>query len=327
MIAYLFRRIYQSLLSVFIITLLVFAMMHAIGDPVAFLLPPTATIEDRASLRRELGLDRPLLVQYGVFIGRMARGDFGLSYYQGRPVMDLIAERAPATFELAIISLLMALIIGIPLGVVAAVWPRGWPARLALGGSMLGISLPTFWLGLLLIMYFGVHLEWLPPMGRGETRGAGGAQWSFLTRDGWAHLIMPAVTLALHHWAMLIRLVRSELFETLRMPFIRVARSHGLSEMSIVGRHAMRNTLIPIVTVTGVEFGQLLAFSVVTETIFQWPGLGKLLIDSVYVDRPLVVAYLVLTGVVFMGINLLVDLTYALIDPRIRLAPRHEGQG
>jgi peptide/nickel transport system permease protein len=249
--------------------------------------------------------------------GGSARGDLGHSYYHGRPVVDLLRERLPATLELAVVSLLLSLLLGVPLGILAGARPDTGSPALAMSVSMLGISLPTFWLGLLLIMGFAVTLEWLPPMGRGPTRELFGVPFSFLTRDGWSYLVLPAVTLALHHIAMLIRLVRSELFETLRLPFIRAARSRGLSEVSIVGRHAMRNSMIPLLTVTAVEFGQLIAFSVVTETIFQWPGLGKLLIDSVYVDRPLVVAYLAMTGVLFLTLNFLVDVAYVFADPRI----------
>lgn len=317
MLTFLFRRLAQALLSLFVVSLLVYAMMYRVGDPVATLLPPTATPRDREILRAELGLDQPLAVQYAAFISRLSRGDLGHSYYHGRPVAELLLERLPATLELAVISLLLSLLIGVPLGIVAGARPDGWIARAAMGVSMLGISLPTFWLGLLLIMGFAVTLEWLPPMGRGPTRELLGLPFSCLTAEGWRYLLLPAFTLALHHVAMLIRLVRSELFETLRLPFIRAARARGLSEASIVGRHAMRNSMIPLLTVTAMEFGQLLAFSVVTETIFQWPGLGKLLIDSVYVDRPLVVAYLLMTGVIFLSLNFLVDVAYVLVDPRI----------
>ncbi|MEX2297657.1 MAG: ABC transporter permease [Dongiaceae bacterium] len=324
MLSFLIRRFLQSLLSLALITILVFTVMFAAGDPATILLPQTASDRDKAALREKYGLDKPLHIQFVRFVSRAVRGDFGDSYYQGRPVLSLIAERAPATIELACVSMLISLLFGVPLGILAAVRPKGWPARAAMWSSMIGISLPTFWLGLLLMMYFGVKLDWLPAMGRGETRAVGGSNWSVLTIDGWRHILLPAATLALHHVAMLMRLVRSELLDTLQAPFIRVCRARGLSPASVVGRHAMRNTLIPIVTVTGVEFGQLLAFSVVTETIFQWPGLGKLLIESIFVDRPLVVAYLMLTGAVFLAINFAVDMVYALIDPRIRLSAKGE---
>lgn len=321
MFPFLARRLLQSLLSLALISIIVFVVMVSVSDPIAVLLPRSASQADRAALRHELGLDRPLTSQYVAFLSGVFHGDLGRSYYSRQPVASLIAERAPATIELAVLSLALSVLIGIPLGIAAGVKPNGWLARLTLAGSTLGISLPTFWLGLLLITYFGVHLGWLPTLGRGETRALGSAEWSFLTRNGWAHLVLPAATLSLHHVAMLVRLVQSEMMETLRLPFIRVARSRGLPERSIVGRHALRNTLIPIVTVVGVEFGQLLAFSVVTESIFQWPGLGKLLIDSIRkLDHPVVIAYLLLTGVLFLSINFLVDLTYALIDPRVRVA-------
>ena len=318
MLSFLLHRLGQSLVALFAISVLVFVMMYCVGDPVATLLPQNASRQQREALRHELGLDRPLLVQYGRYLARLVHGDLGHSYYSGQPVATLLAERAPATLELATVALLMAVLVGVPLGMLAGARPRGWLSSLALGGSLLGISIPTFWLGLILMMIFGVWLGWLPPMGRGATVRALGADWSCLTLNGWAHLILPAVTLALYHLAMILRLVRSEMVDVLGRPFIRVCRARGLSEASIIGRHALRNTLIPVVTVIGMQFGGLLAFSVVTETIFQWPGLGKLLIDSIQVDRPLVVAYLMLTGLVFLGLNALVDLTYALIDPRIR---------
>ncbi len=321
MLTYILRRLAQSLGVLVVISLLVFVMMYGIGNPETTLLPPNASKRQREELRAALGLDQPLPVQYLKYIGNLLRGDLGLSYYTGRPVGDMLAERATATFELAVVSMLISMLAGIPLGIVAGARPRHPLSRLVMGGSLLGISIPTFWLGLILMMIFGVWLRWLPPTGRGETVRVLGAEWSLLTLSGWQHVLLPAVTLALYHLAMLMRLVRSEMAETLRRPFVRVCRARGLSEASVVGRHALRNTLIPIVTVVGLQFGGLLAFSVVTESIFQWPGLGNLLIQSIHVDRPVVVAYLILTGVVFLGINFVVDCLYALIDPRIRLAP------
>ena len=320
MFTFLLQRLLQSLLALMAISMLVFAMMFCLGDPVAALLPQSASQKQREELRHELGLDRSLAIQYVRYMGRLLRGDLGHSYYSGRPVARLLVERAPATLELAAVSLMISVIFGVPLGMLAGARPRNPLSGAALGGSLLGISIPTFWLGLILMMIFGVWLRWLPPMGRGKVVHALGAEWSCLTLDGWRHLLLPAVTLSLYHLAMILRLVRSEMAETLRRPFIRVCRAKGLPESAVIGRHALRNTLIPVVTVIGLQFGGLLAFSVVTETIFQWPGLGKLLIDSIQVDRPLVMAYLLLTGVVFLGINAVVDLTYALIDPRIRWA-------
>ncbi len=322
MLPYLFRRAVQSIVSLLLVSVIVFALLFAAGDPLDSLLPPTATQRDRAILREELGLDRPVMIQYAKFMGRAIRGDFGISHYQGRPVRELILERVPATLELAMVSMLIALAVGVPLGVWAGARPRSAISRGSMWGSMIGISFPTFWLGILLIMLFSVTFKWLPSSGRGETQEFLGARWSLLTLNGWSHVLLPALTLALHHVAILMRLVRSEMLDTLRLPFIRVARAKGLGESGVVGRHALRNTLIPIITVAGVEFGQLLAFSVVTETIFQWPGLGKLLIDSIHVDRPLVMAYILMTSVVFLAINFTVDALYASLDPRIRLANR-----
>jgi peptide/nickel transport system permease protein len=318
MLSFLFQRFLQALIALFAISVLVFAMMYCVGDPVATLLPQNASQAQRQELRQALGLDRPLAVQYGRYVGRLLHGDLGHSYYTGQPVTTLLAERLPATLELATAALLLSVFVGVPLGMLAGARPRNWLGRAAMGGSLFGISIPTFWLGLILMMVFGVWLGWLPSNQRGETVHALGADWSFLTLDGLRHLVLPAVTLGLYHMAMIMRLVRSEMAETLRRPFIRVCRARGLSEAAVIGRHALRNTLIPVVTVIGLQFGGLLAFSVVTEWIFQWPGLGNLLIHSIHADRPLVVAYLLMTGLVFLGINFLVDLTYALIDPRIR---------
>lgn len=327
MLDFLVRRLIQAALSLALVSALVFVMLYAVGDPVQVLLPPTARETDREILRKDLGLDRPLPVQYAKFVGRALQGDFGRSFYHGRPVAELIGERLPATLELAVLALLLSLVVGLPLGVYAGVKPRTLGARGAMWGSILGISLPTFWLGLLLMMLFGVHLRWLPPQGRGPTTEFLGGRWSFASPEGFRHMILPAATLALHHVAMLMRLARSEMLDVMRMPFVRVARAYGFRERSIVGRHALRNALAPIVTVTGLEFGQLVAFSVVTETIFEWPGLGKLLIESIEeVDRPVVVAYLVLTAILFVSINLLVDLTYAIVDPRIRLRAGGAGE-
>lgn len=318
MLLFIFHRLLQSAVTLFAISVLVFVMMFCVGDPVTSLLPQNASPRQKTELRRELGLDRPLPVQYLYYLGRVMRGDFGKSYYTGQSVGTLLAERAPATIELALAALLVSIALGIPFGMLAGARPRNWLGRAALGGSLVGISIPTFWLGLMLMMVFGVWLRWLPASQRGDTVRLLGADWSFPTLDGLRHLVLPAVTLALYHVAMIMRLMRSEMAETLRLPFIRVLRAKGLSEASIIGRHALRNTLIPVVTVVGLQLGGLLAFSVVTEWVFQWPGLGKLLLDSIQTDRPVVVAYLLLTGVVFMALNLLVDLTYAFIDPRIR---------
>lgn len=318
MLHFVIRRLAEAAMVLAAISLLVFVMLFCIGDPITTLLPRQASEAQRAELRSELGLDRPLAVQYVRYMGRVMRGDFGRSYYTGRPIADELAERIPATLELALAALLIAALVGVPMGVLAGARPRHPLGRAAMGGSLFGISVPSFWLGLLLIMLFGVWLDWLPTQGRGRTVTIGGHRWSFLTLDGLRHLILPAVTLGSYHAAMLMRLARSEMADTLARPFIRVARARGLSETAIIGHHALRNTLIPVVTVLGLQLGGLLAFSVVTETVFQWPGLGKLLMDRIDTDRPLVVAYLLLTGAIFIAINTAVDLLYAVIDPRIR---------
>lgn len=315
------RRLALSAFTLIGVALLVFVFTQAVGDPVTILLPPTRTERDINILREELGLDKPLPVQFGVFLSRAARGDFGRSYFRGRTVSSLIAERVPATLEIAALSLFISVALGLPLGIVAGVWPRSLAARGAMWVSMLGVSLPTFWLGLLLMMFFGVKLHWLPAQGRGPTTDILGMKFSFTSWAGFRCMILPSVTLALHNVALLTRLVRSELFDTLKMPFIRVARAYGTPEAAIVGKHAMRNTLIPIITIVGVEFGQLIAFSVVTETIFEWPGLGKLLMESIkQLDRPVIVTYILLTGALFLAINAAIDVAYVLIDPRIRVS-------
>ena len=320
MLHYLLRRLLQFALTLIAISFLVFAAMFVIGDPVATLLPPTATTRARAELSATLGLDQPLITQYARWLGRLARGDMGTSYYSGEPVARELARRAPATFELAGVSLLLTVLVGIPLGILAAARRRNWLARVAMKLSLLGISLPSFWLGLCLLMLFGVALNWLPSAGRGPTRELFGTRWSFLSLEGLRHLILPAATLAAYNIALVMRLTRSEMRRVLRQPFIAAARARGLGEGSIVCRHALRNALVPIVTILGMQLGEMLAFSVVTETVFQWPGLGKLLIDRIYVDRPLVVAYLTAACVIYLALNFLIDLSYAAIDPRIRHA-------
>lgn len=321
MVGFLLRRLLQAGIALWVISVLVFSIMYVVGDPVTDLLPRNATEAQREALAQELGLDRPLIVQYGIYLSSIVRGDLGVSYYTGRPVAAELIERLPATLELALAALMLAVVTAIPAGIAAGARPSNPLSRMVMGGSLLGISIPSFWLGLLLILVFGVWLGWLPTNQRGETRSLFGMEWSVLTLDGWRHLVLPAITLAFYHQAMLLRLVRSEMSDTLRRPFILVCRAKGLSTRAIVGRHALRNTLIPVVTVVGMQLGGLLAFSVVTETVFQWPGLGKLLVDRIYSDRPLVVAYLLMTGVLFLSINFAVDMVYALIDPRIRWAP------
>jgi peptide/nickel transport system permease protein len=301
-------------------SLLVFAGVYAIGDPLAIMIPPDATQADAARLAASLGLDQPLWRQYWVFLTQAASGNLGVSFAFQVPAVTLILERLPATLELAVAATLAALLLGIPLGLLAGLRPKSLAGRAIMAGSILGFSLPTFWVGLLLIMVFSVQLGWLPASGRGPTVELLGVPVSFLTIEGLQHLVMPALNLALFKLALVTRLVRAGAREALSLDYVRFARAKGLTETRVIGVHVLRNIMIPVVTVIGLEFGSLVAFAVVTETIFAWPGMGKLLIDSINVlDRPVIVAYLCVTVLVFVLINLVVDLAYALLDPRVRL--------
>lgn len=320
MAGFLAGRLAQALLVLFIMSLLVFAGVYAIGDPMAIMIPPDASQADAARLSAALGLDQPLWRQYGVFLAQAAQGNLGVSFAFKVPAVTLILERLPATLELAVAATLIAVAAGIPLGLYAGLKPGGFIGRAIMAGSILGFSLPTFWVGLILIMVFSVQLGWLPASGRGETVDLFGVPVSFLTADGIAHMAMPAINLALFKLALVVRLVRAGAREALSMDYVRFARSKGLTETRVIGVHVLRNLLIPVVTVVGLEFGSLVAFAVVTETIFAWPGMGKLLIDSINVlDRPVIVAYLCVTVLLFVLINLAVDLAYAALDPRVRL--------
>jgi peptide/nickel transport system permease protein len=320
MSTFLFRRLLQSIAVLFAMSLIVFAGVYVIGDPVAIMISPEATQADAAAVRTALGLDRPLWAQYLHFVSGALHGDFGRSYAYSAPAIGLILERMPATLELACVALLLAVGIGIPLGLWAGLAPDSFAGKAILGGSILGFSLPTFWVGLLMIMLFSVSLGWLPASGRGETVRVFGVEWSFLTLDGWKHLLLPAANLALFKLALIIRLVRGGTREALVTDYVRFARAKGLPESRIVGVHVLKNILIPIVTVLGLEFGSMIAFSIVTESIFAWPGMGKLIIDSIGIlDRPVIVAYLLVVVTVFVVVNLAVDLAYAALDPRVRL--------
>lgn len=317
---FLLQRLAQALLVIFIMSLLVFGGVYAIGDPMAMMIPPDATQADAARMAAALGLDQPLWRQYSVFLSQALHGNLGVSFAFHVPAVTLILERLPATLELAIAATLMAIIFGIPLGLYAGLRPNGFIGRSIMAGSILGFSLPTFWVGLIFIMVFSVQLGWLPASGRGETVDVFGVPLSFLTADGLQHMLMPALNLALFKLALVTRLVRAGAREALSLDYVRFARAKGLTEARVIGAHVLRNILIPVVTVIGLEFGSLVAFAVVTETIFAWPGMGKLLIDSINVlDRPVVVAYLCVTVTLFVLINLAVDLAYAALDPRVRL--------
>lgn len=320
MLAYILRRVGQSVLVLLVVGLVAFAMFRFVGDPVDAMLGQERTQADIERLTAELGLDRPFPVQYWKFLTQAAQGNFGLSYRQGRPVTEILLERAPATLELAFVSGIMALVGGIALGVFTAIRRRGVAANVIMTVSLIGVSLPTFLIGILLIYVFAVELKWLPSFGRGEVVRIGGWTTGFLTESGLKALILPAITLGLYQMTLIMRLVRTEMLEVLRMDYIRFARARGLREKSVNFRHALKNTMVPVITVTGLQLGSIIAFAIITETVFQWPGVGLLFINAVqFVDIPVMAAYLMLISVMFVGINLIVDLLYFAIDPRLRL--------
>ncbi len=301
-------------------TVIVFIGVNVIGNPVDILISPDATQAERLRIIASLGLDQPLWRQYLIFLWGVLHGDLGRSFVFGEPALRLILERMPATLELAVSAVLLSVVIGIPLGLFAGLRPDTIFSRITMAVSIVGFSLPTFWVGLMLIMVFAVQLGWLPSTGRGHTASLLGVQWSFLTADGLRHLALPALNLALFNISLVLRLTRAGVRETLPMDYIRFARAKGLSPARVVGVHVLKNIMIPIVTVVGLEFGSTVAFAVVTETVFAWPGMGKLIIDSINVlDRPVITAYLVMIVVLFVVINLVVDLLYTVLDPRVRL--------
>jgi len=306
-----------------VMSVLVFVGVYAIGDPVEILISPEADQIERERAIRALGLDLPLWQQYLVFLKNALHGDLGRSFVFNEPALKLILDRMPATLELAFGATFVALLVGLPLGLYAGLRPNGALARGIMAGSILGFSLPTFWVGLMLIMVFAVQLGWLPSTGRGDTVDVLGTRWSFLTWDGLRHLAMPAFNLALFKISLVIRLTRAGVREAMLMDYVKFARAKGLHPSRIVLVHVLKNIMIPVITVVGLEFGGTIAFSVVTESIFAWPGMGKLIIDSINVlDRPVIVAYLMLIVLMFIVINLLVDLTYTALDPRVRLEGR-----
>jgi peptide/nickel transport system permease protein len=307
-------------LTLFVMSVLVFAGLYLIGNPVDVLLSPTATSAERLQIIQSFGLDKPVSEQYWLFLTRALSGDLGKSFVFNQPALSLILHRMPATLELAFVALVIGLVFGIPLGVYAGLHPKNLISKSVMTFSILGFSLPTFWIGLMMVMLFSVRLGWLPASGRGETVAVFGVPLSFLTWDGLAHLILPALNLAMFKISLIIRLTRAGVMETMQLDFVRFARAKGLPEHRIVLVHVLKNTLIPLITVIGLELGSLIAFAVVTETIFAWPGMGKLIIDAIGVlDRPVILAYLLITVVMFSIINLLVDILYALVDPRVRL--------
>jgi peptide/nickel transport system permease protein len=320
MLAYVIRRVAQSVLVLFVVGLVAFAMFRFVGDPVDNMLGQERTQADIERLRETLGLDQPFPVQYWRFLGQAAQGNFGLSYRQGRPVADILMERLPATLELAFVSGLLALLGGIALGIFTAIRRRGVAANVIMTLSLIGVSLPTFLIGILLIYVFSVELGWLPSFGRGDVVDLGGWTTGFLTTSGQKALILPAITLGLYQMTLIMRLVRTEMLEVLRMDYIRFARARGIRERAINFRHALKNTLVPVITITGLQLGSIIAFAIITETVFQWPGVGLLFINAVqFVDIPVMAAYLMLISVMFVGINLIVDMLYFAIDPRLRV--------
>ncbi len=321
MLAFVIRRLLQSVGVLFAMSVIVFAGVSSLGDPVDVMALPDATQSEREATRVAMGLDKPLPVQYWRFLSGALSGDLGRSFAYGTPAVTLIVERMPATLELAFTAMLIAIVFGIPLGLWAGLKPESIAGKTIMTGSILGFSLPTFWVGLMMIMLFSVLLGWLPTSGRGETVEVFGIRWSFLTVDGLRHLLMPALNLALFKLSLIIRLTRAGTQEALLQDYVKFARAKGLAPSRVVGLHVLKNIMIPIVTVIGLEFGSVIAFSIVTETIFAWPGMGKLIIDSIAVlDRPIIVAYLLVIVIMFVLINLIVDLLYSVLDPRVRLA-------
>lgn len=320
MLKYTLRRIFQMTMVVVVVSMIVFLVMSFTGDPVLLFVPANATDAQIAQVRSDLGLDRSIFVQYAVFAGNVLRGDFGTSYIFKQPVLKLIVDRMPATFELVFFSMLISLLIAVPAGVFAGAFPKSKFSGVIMGGSLFGISLPSFWVGILMIFFFAVELRIFPSSGRGQTARLFGIQWGFLTKDGLMHLVMPAITLALGTLAMLVRLIRAQMMEVMRQDYVKFARAKGVSRKSLLFSHALQNALIPVVTVFGLQIGSMIAFATVTETIFAWPGMGKLLIDAINTaDRPIIVAYLMIVAILFVVINFTVDIVYTLIDPRIDL--------
>ena len=320
MSVFIIRRLLQSGVVVIIMSFIVFSGVFLIGDPVEILVSDDADQEEREEMIKSMGLDKPFLVQYGIFIGKALKGNLGESFVFNEPALLLILDRMPATMELAVVSLMIAIIFGIPLGVWAGLKPDSWASKSIMTGSILGFSLPTFWVGIMMILLFAVMLGWLPSTGRGDVQVILGMPISIFSWDGFSHVLMPAVNLALFKLSMVIRLARAGTREVMHQDYIKFAKAKGLQESRIILVHVLKNILIPVVTVLGLEFGGLVAFSVVTETVFAWPGMGKLLIDSIgLLDRPIIVAYLMIIVFLFVFINLVVDILYSMLDPRVRL--------
>ena len=319
MVAFIVQRLAQAVLVMLIVAFISFSLFQFVGDPINNMVGQEATEAQRDALRERLGLNDPVPVQFVTWVANAVQGEFGLSYRMGLPVSDLIAQRLPATLELVLLSAILALAIGVPMGVYTGLNRDSWLSRVFLTVSLIGISLPTFLIGILLILIFGVWLGWLPTYGRGGVVDLGVWETSFLTVRGWSHIVMPAFTLALFQLTLIMRLVRAEMLEVLRTDYIKFARARGLSNRAVHFGHALKNTLVPVITIAGLQLGAIIAFAIVTETVFQWPGMGLLFIQSVgAADIPVMAAYLLLIALVFVVINLLVDLLYFAVDPRLR---------
>ncbi|MGK2900400.1 MAG: ABC transporter permease [Burkholderiaceae bacterium] len=317
---FILRRLAQAVVVMLAVAFIAFMLFQHVGDPVNNILGQDATPEQRAQLRADLGLDQPFPVQFARFVGQAVQGEFGLSLRQGRKVSSLIAERLPATLELSLSAALIALLLGVPMGVHAALRRGSFLSQTMLTLSLVGVSLPTFLIGILLILVFSVTLEWLPSFGRGEVTMIGPWSTGLLTLDGWKHLVLPSITLAIFQLALIMRLVRVEMLEVLRADYIRFARARGLPNRAVYFGHALKNTLVPVITITGLQLGGLIAFAIITETVFQWPGMGLLFIQAVsFADIPVMAAYLCLVALIFVVLNLAVDMLYFVVDPRLRV--------
>ena len=319
MISFIFKRLAQSVIVMLTVALIAFSMFRFVGDPINNMVGQDTSQADRAALAERLGLNDPFLVQFGRFVVNGVQGDFGYSYKYRQPVSSLIMERLSATLELSFVSAVLALAIGIPAGVYTALHPKGWLSRSVMGLSLIGVSLPTFLIGILLILFFGVMLRWLPTFGRGEVVALGWWTTGFLTFSGLKSMILPAITLALFQMTLIMRLVRAEMMEVLRTDFVKFARARGLPDRSVHFVHALKNTLVPVITITGLQLGALIASAIITESVFQWPGMGLLFIQAIRdVDIPIMAAYLVLIAFFFVIINMIVDILYYIVDPRLR---------
>lgn len=324
MLAYILRRVFQSIVVMLVVGLVAFSLFRFVGDPVSTMMGQEASVADREALRERLGLNAPFFIQFAGYLGRALQGDFGISYRLQQPATELILSRMPATLELAMVSGLLAFVVGVTLGVYTALRRNGWLSNFIMSASLIGVSLPTFLIGVLLIWLFAVELNWLPSFGRGETVNLGFWTTGFLTASGRASLVLPAITLGLYQMTLIMRLVRAEMLEVLRTDYVKFARARGLSDRAVHFGHALRNTMVPVVTITGLQLGSIIAFAIITETVFQWPGVGALFINSVqFVDVPVMAAYLMLIALIFVVINLIVDLLYYVIDPRLRVERSH----